>query len=517
MVALAPTIRGPIADRLYLPLKEKRWEDIPDELCFWGPAGTGKSFSLLLVLALLMRDPEIGGLRILWTRKTRKSISESSIPTYAKVLRALGEEMSSTPSPSMRQREVVHTPAGENVLVWMDLADPGKAFSAEYDIVVYEEAYQISEATYELAGARCLRNYAIPRQFMVSLTNPAAKQHWLYRRMFVTKKLTEYQVLLQDNPAYFDLEAGELLEPGAQYLRGMKHRLSGSNYQRLVVGEWCSEEGWVLEGALDEARHFFRGEWHRGQFGKPCILLSEGHPCLPEKIELEWTFGSMDLGFVNAATLQAWGVDAAGRMYLLEEVYHSGKDRDWWADRIIEFSRKYRLDSIVADHDPERHAHWNSTLAERLPDVASWDGDPFVRKCEKTRGDKDALKVDVVRTLLHDGPDGMPRCFLNTASLQHKPDPELEATAKPTSLHEELPQLVWKEQDPDKVDDKLPEEKLHPGRANHAFDAWVYAGRYLRDREDKVDWPEAPRWETGSFEHHLEHLEGRKVKNRWTA
>ena len=47
-------IRGPMADRLYLPLKERRWGDIPRELCFWGGAGTGKSFTLMLILVLLL-------------------------------------------------------------------------------------------------------------------------------------------------------------------------------------------------------------------------------------------------------------------------------------------------------------------------------------------------------------------------------------------------------------------------------------------------------------------------------
>ena len=48
------TIRGPMATKLWLPIVERRWGDIPPELCFWGGAGTGKSFTLMLIFVLLM-------------------------------------------------------------------------------------------------------------------------------------------------------------------------------------------------------------------------------------------------------------------------------------------------------------------------------------------------------------------------------------------------------------------------------------------------------------------------------
>jgi len=497
-------IRGPLADQLWLPIVERRWDDLPPELCFWGGAGTGKSFTLMVILRLLMGMEDIGGLRILWARKTRKSITNSSIVTYRKVLEALGMTLSAKPQPSQRQEERVVTPAGVNTLVWASLEDPYSAFSAEYDIVVFEEGIQVSEATYEMAGPRCLRNYALPWQGMITLTNPGPKAGWIYRRMFVTERLQSFRTTLHDNPRYWDLERQDFTREGRLYLANLKHMYTDPiRYRRMVMGEWASEEGWALDNYSEE-RHVFKGEFVKAAFSAPRIVVVEDHPCLPAEIELAWTFGSLDRGFVNAGSLLVWGVDAAGRMYLLEESYHTAKDRDWWCDRIIEATEKYRLDCVVADHDPEFHAHVNTTLAERMESTqVTFDGQPFLRNCEKSRGEKDALKVDVVRTLLNDAPDGRPRCYLNSDSLKHKPDPTLEAMSKPVCLHDEIPQLVWNPLRDDQIDEKLPQERLKDGRPNHAFDAWVYAGRFVRARDLTPDWTEGkPEAHPGTFEHH---------------
>lgn len=502
-------VRGPMAQALYLPIMERRWEDIPKELCFWGGAGTGKSYTLMLILVLLMTDEEIGGLRILWCRKTRKSITNSSIVTYAKVLNALGMKMSSKPQPSQRQQETFETKAGTNTLVWMSLEDPLNAFSAEYDIVVTEEGIQVSESTYEMAGGRCLRNFAIPKQFLIVLTNPGPKVGWIYRRMFVTKRMESFRTVLFDNPAYFNLETQELTAMGRGYLDSLKHTYTDpTRYARMVKGEFCSEEGWILEGVYDEDRHTFNGEWVDAKYGKPRLTVFD-HPILETEIELEWTFGSMDLGFVNAATLQVWGVDALGRMFLIEEVYRSQTDRDVWAEEIIRCTEKYHLQCVVADHAPEVQLHWNQTLQERLPETANtWDGQAFIRNCEKSRGNKDSLKVDVVRTVLNNGPDGTPRCYLRANSLAGQADPVLEAKSLPTCLHEEIPNLVWAPLPDDKADDRLPEEKIKDGRPNHGFDAWVYAGRFVQGRDIGPDWEaDKPEHHPGTFEHHMDIME----------
>jgi len=505
--ARAPVvIRGPMADRLYLPIKEGRWEDIPPELCFWGGAGTGKSFTLMLILVLLMRDPSIGGLRILWCRKTRKSITNSSIVTYRKVLESLGLTMSSKPTPAQRQSEVFHTPAGTNELVWMTLEDPENAFSAEYDIVCFEEAIQTTEGTYETAAGRCLRNNAIPAQFVVSLTNPGSKHGWIYKRMFGQKKqMASCRTTIEDNPYFFDVATRRLTDRGRDYIGKLSHIYTGTRLLRLLKGEWVSEEGWIFEGLWDDDRHTFEGAFVRRPYQKPLLTIQGEHPSLPAHVEIEWTFGSMDYGFRNAGTLYAWGVDAKGRIYMLDEVYHTQRDRDWWVERVIDFSDLYKFDVVVTDHDPERHVHWNRTIAERLPERAKTpDGEPFIRNCEKSRGEKDANKVDVVRTLLQDAPDGNPRCYLMRGARRHAPDPNLVEQHLPHCLEQEVPQLVWKSLADNKVGEKNPEEKIEDGRANHGFDAWVYAGRYVAGRDLDVNWEEGkPEYERGSFEHHM--------------
>ncbi|MEM6675599.1 MAG: phage terminase large subunit [Planctomycetota bacterium] len=516
-----PTIRGPVADELFLPLLERRWDDLDEEMCFHGAAGTAKSFQVMLSFVAFMTQPDVGGFRLLWSRKTRKAITQSSLVTHRKVHELLGLPWSAKPAPTHRQSEVYRTPAGTNELIWCGMDDPMNLFSTEYDAAVTEEGIQVSLDTYENSILRTLRNFSIPKQFSIVLTNPGPKASWLYKRMNQTPDdrdepfMASYWTKRQDNPAYYD-EDGEATLQGAAYERTLD-RYTGGRRDRLRDGLWGSEEGMVLSNWVEEL-HTFRGQFVIPRYGKPYVELTEEHSVLPERIEIEWTFGSMDLGFVNAGVLQAWGVTKEGTMLLLEECYHTEKDRDWWAERILDFSGRYLLDSIVADHDEERHRHWNATIDERAPARKSFDGQPFVRKCEKSRGQKDELKADVVRTLLNSGLGQIPRCFLNADARAHPPDPGLLAEAKPTCTLDEIEQLIWKELDPDQADDKLPEEKFHPGRANHGIDAWVYAGRHARQRSEVRDWPQEPEWPTDSFEHHLEHLEGKKPRRkRWGA
>ena len=501
-------IRGPLVDRIYRPIIEKRWEDIPEELCFWGGAGTGKSFGLMTILVLLMTNEEIGGLRILWCRKTRKSITNSSIVTYRKVLESLGMRMSSKPGPGQRQSEKFETPAGMNEMVWMTLEDPESAFSAEYDIVVFEEAIQTSEATYETASGRCLRNEAIPAQFVVSLTNPGSRFGWIYNRMFGRKpRMVSCKTTIRDNPHFWDIEKEDYTDAGRKYIRKLEHIYTGTRLTRLLHGEWVSEEGWIFEGLFEESLHMYRGGFVRRPGKRPVVAVKGEHPCLESQVALKWTFGSLDHGFVNAGTLLVWGVDDHGRLIQLDEVYHSDRDRDWWAEQILDMTERYDMECVVTDHDPERRIMWNKVITERLPHKQETvDGEPYIRNCSKSNGSKDALKVDVVRTLLQDGADGLPRCYLKQGARRHAPDPKLASNNSPASLEEEIPQLVWKEQTASQVDAKQPEEKIAEARSNHAFDAWVYAGRFLALAEaDTHDWGRKSKgFAPGSFEAHWE-------------
>lgn len=507
------TLRGPVAD-LYLALSEERWDDIAHENCLWGGAGTGKSFQWLASLVLLCMDRRRGGLRILWCRKTRKAITQSSLVTLRKVYEAIGIPWNEKPAPKDRQEETYHTPAGVNKIVWCGLDSPMNAFSAEYDIVVFEEMLQIGIATYEMASIRCLRNFAIPVQFVVGITNPGSKAGWIYKRMFgKNPRLKSLRTTIYDNPAYYDVETESMSDRGASYVGGMEGSYTGNRKLKMLRGEWVSEEGAILDNYEEEV-HGFSGDVIIDRHRAPRIVLSTPHETLDDLIRLEWTFGSVDHGFVNAGVVLIWGVDTEGRLYLLEEVYHTRRDRDWWARSIVTLAGKYRCRCFVTDHDPERHEHWNKQIRLELPDLAHpADGEPYIRNCEKSRGDKDELKVEVVRTLLNDGVDGRPMCFLNVNSRKHAPDPELLEASKATTIHEEIPELVWKDLDEDQADERLPEEKIHPRCANHGFDAWVYAARFLRAHKVRTDWARGrPVHDPGTLEAHIDHMEKRWKK-----
>lgn len=513
MVALPTTpeivLRGPLGE-LYGWMYNDEWDKIPHESMYWGAAGTGKSFAMLVILVLLLTDPRRGGVRVLWCRHTRRSITNSSLVTLMKVFDLLGIKWPSNQLLKDIQELKFTTPAGVNVLVFTGLDTPSRAYSAEHDIVVFEELQEIGEAAYELAAARSLRNWKLPNQFIVSLTNPTSKAGWIYRRSFVEGRMVPRQTVITDNPAMSDAN-GVMSERGAAYIEGLSTSYSGARKLRMLNGEWVGEEGAVLD-LFDEDRHGFKGIVQFDRYRAPRIVLSEKHSILPDVIPLEWTFGSLDLGFVNPGVLLVWGVDSKGRLYLLDETYMTGMDRTWWTDVILRKAETYRCRAFVSDHDPERLAFWNDELHRRLPELTTTpDGEPYVRRCAKSMGNRDFLKVEVVRSLLDDGIDGHPRCFVNLDALSHDPDPELVAVSKAHCLNMEIPALVWKPVPEAMVDDRLPDEVLHPRCANHAFDAWVYAGRFHRANRLSKNWSAGrPQFGVGTLEAHIDHME-----NKW--
>lgn len=505
-------IHGPIAEHLFLPWQEQRWSDFPEAICFHGEAGSGKSLPVLLWCDMVLRDPRFEGVRIGWVRKTRTSITQSSLVTYeSKVLRMIGRPRMG--GAAKEQRSSYTFPKGRgrvpSEFVFMGLDDPGKVYSAEYDILVYEEARQVTQAAFEEASERALRNGALPFQMAICVTNPDSQLHWIYR-MMQSGLMKDVRVPWYSNPGYYapDPVTGEWrpTEPGARFRSRVLRRYTGLRRRRMALGEWCGGPESAIP-SYDATTHHFEAEIVVNAYDPPKVVLMRDHPYLPHEIPLVEMFAAQDWGFVNAGVLTLFGVaviKGRRRLLVLAHWYHSQMGKEWWAEKHLELWKKYRLSAIYCDWDEENIRHTNGVIenaAERGGDKSPYHA-AIAERCSKKVTRDDFSNLEVVRTLFDEDGDLGPHIYLRENSLMHPPDDRLAEGRWPTDGFMELAGLRTKEYDALK-DTGLPEERIASGCADHFFDTLAYGGRAFLDNDRRTDWSlNKPETLPGTLEHH---------------
>lgn len=274
-----------------------------------GAAGTGKSRAALEKLHLLLQKyPSARGLVC---RKTRESMSQSTLVTFEQ--KVVQDGFFGVDGVQRTHRQSYQYPNGSELVVG-GLDKPSKILSTEYDVVLVDEATEIDEESWETLLSR-LRNHRITYQQAIACCNPDASQHWLNQRALrgQMRRLTSTH---KDNPA---------VTP--DYL-AMLDRLTGVRRLRLRDGVWAAAEGRVYDD-YDPAIHVVTMDVRLEFF--------------------ERVFASVDFGFVHPGVLQVWGLDHDGRMYLLHEVYQTGRTIEWWVDKYKRAAGAFRFNEFVCD------------------------------------------------------------------------------------------------------------------------------------------------------------------------
>lgn len=203
------------------------------EVVLSGPAGTGKSRACMEKLHLAASKHP--GARILFVRKTRTSLTQSGMITFAnKVLHPRD-------GVQFRQQEQEYRyPNGSRIVVG-GLDKDTAILSAEYDIAYVQEATEISETDWETIISR-LRYGRMPYRQIIADCNPASSRHWLYRRAHGGGSLVMLHSEHRDNPELFD---GTDWTPfGVEYI-GQLERMTGLRRERLLYGRWTGGENLV--------------------------------------------------------------------------------------------------------------------------------------------------------------------------------------------------------------------------------------------------------------------------------
>lgn len=292
-----------------------------------GPAGTGKSLGLLhRANAVLCK---YAGSRGLIVRKTRSSLTESSLVTYER--HVIPRNLKLYPDAHAQQRKIRHSYdyPNKSVLVVAGMDTPERVLSTEYDIILIPQIEELFEHDYELLLTR-LRNGVVPYQQILGDMNPAWPNHWMNKRAR-DGKVKLFFSRHEDNPVLWDGE--KWTQRGESYLAKLKS-LSGVRYRRLFLGEDAAAEG-IVYTDFQHAVHVVK----------------------PFRIPKDWRrLRVTDFGFRHPFVTQWWAISPDGVMFRYREIYFSQRIVEDHAKQINELSAGERYESHPADHDAEGRA-----------------------------------------------------------------------------------------------------------------------------------------------------------------
>ena len=429
------------------------WHCTDREILIDGPAGTGKTRGILEnVVAMADLFPRS---RQLVMRKTRVSMTETTLNTLEQLV-LLPDDPSLYGPGRAHRTKYVRPNKSEIVIAGMD--EPQRLFSSEYDRIFVDECRELELESWESLH-RALRwkhmqigTYSDGRprylQQLIGACNPGPPSSWVLKRSqrgIATRFISRHT----DNPS---------LDP--DYLEALDKKLTGVTRKRLFLGEWIAEEGQVYE-MWDEALHIIPAP----------PTLANGRADYSQ-LGLRWYFGSIDWGHTKPGSLQVWGVDFDGRLFLVKESYRTKMSKDWWAERACQADDEFRLKYIVADpEDPGSIRLFRDYMIKK-------NSPCVVREAENSV----MSGIEHVRVGLN--PEN-PRLFLVRGYLQGR-DPELDEAGKPCCLEEEIPRYVY----PKSEEGKPVKEKPDSICEDHACDAMRYAavsawGRNLEDASKK--------------------------------
>jgi len=404
------------------------WRCKDPEILIEGPAGTGKTRGILeKILAMADKYP---GSRHLLCRKTRASMTESVLVTFEEKVLPPGSPIAD--GPQRTQRHAYTLPNGSSLVIG-GLDKPGRTFSTEYDTVTVFEAFETTENDWESLH-RALRNGRMGYHQAIADTNPWSQGHWLNQRA-ASGRMTRLLSRHEDNPQFWDAEAGDWTPAGRQYIARLD-ALTGHRKQRLRYGRWANAEGVVYD------------------FDPQVHLVNKFEP------PADWRrIRSIDFGLVNPFVCQWWAIDHDGRMYLYREIYRTQrlvKGPDGHAAAINRLSEGERYEVTVSDHDTD-------------------DRDTLLQAGIPTAGAFKAVVpgIQAVAQRINLASDKKPRLFV-MRDCRVDADETLREAKLPTCTAEEFDGYVYAEG----VDGKARKEE--PVKVNdHGMDAMRYAVAYV--------------------------------------
>lgn len=417
-----------------------------------GPRGTSKTVSIgWLIRAFFDLYP---GIRILYVRKTRASITQAFCPDFERICLEHDPETRAGPSPENRQEYRHRTKAGPiSVAVLAGLDNPGKIYSTNWDVVIADEAAQFTEIELvDFYGV--LRQWTKGMQFqaLICLTNPRGPKHFLLERW---KRGISMRFVSRHthNPKWYDAATGTWTPEGKAFIDGLK-LLPGTLRARNYEGKWQSSEGAVWD-CWDDAKNI--------------TAVRDG--------DVIYRAAAMDWGYTDPCSLLIGEKYASGHVRIVREIYRKRMGIDWWGTEVLAARRDLDIKAMVVDPSrPEIIDHFNRMMREAYPR----DDVPFARGADNARSTTgaDFGGLDLVRWYIE-----REKLTAWSDRLRHYPDPELVAAGLPLSLVDEIPEYVYWRPKGEEDDANAARDKTDPRCADHACDSLRYLIKFMHDHD----------------------------------
>jgi len=388
------------------------------ETIIHGPAETGKTISALWKLHLCaLKYP---GASIVIARKTISSSYSTVLQTFQnKVL--IDEDSWGIKSYGGEKAQWFDYDNGSRIWI-AGLDKSSKILSAEHDIIYVNQAEEINLSDWEVLTTRTTgRAGNMPYAQTIGDMNPAWPSFWAYHRESLFMPYSVHK----DNPVLYDPKTGKITEQGKKTMSVLE-ALTGIRRDRLLLGKPAQAEGSIYT------------EWNDSIH----LIDSDKVPTLTRFA------AGQDWGYTNAGVLAVWGMDRDDNMYLVAQIYHTGKRNDWWIARAKELHKEFKLETIECD--PAEPEFIDNYCNAGLPaDGANNEVRPGI----------DRVKVRLAK----------PALFIVRDSSRFI-DQELLAQKKPYRVQDEFPEYVWA----DKQGKEIPVKEN-----DHGMDMTKYIVAYI--------------------------------------
>jgi PBSX family phage terminase large subunit len=410
------------------------------EVLLSGPAGTGKS--ICASNRLFMFAEQYPGCRILIVRKTRESMSQSTLVTWESKVVPTGHPCLAGPS---RRNRDSYTFTNGSEIICGGMKQSGrdatqKIMSTDYDFIYAPEAIEFSSEEYGRLLSR-LRNNVSPFKQIITDTNPSHPQHWLKRRcddglckMIETRH--------RDNPLLYDHAKNDWTPFGREYLNSLES-LEGALRDRLYLGKWAQAEGVVYTNWNDQI-----------------------HVIDDFEIPKHWKrYCAVDFG-VNDPFVAIYGAQDPDtkKVYFYREYVRTSDIIEHHAAEMKKMEKGEKIEATICDHEKnarltlEKHLGRSTCLANKKEIMAG---------------------IDCMQTFLKNQADGRPGLFV-FESLRNTFDKTMDERKLPMGIIQEMPSYVWDQSVQKGIKDKPID------RDNHSLDCGRYLVMYIKD--NTIPW-----------------------------
>lgn len=218
------------------------WADTSEIMLLSGSAGGGKSvLAGEKIHGFCLKYP---GATAVVMRKTKDSMKNSTVLQLEKSI--IGSDPRVI---HIRNRDRFEYSNG-SILAYVGMSDPkarerirSYGISGGMDIVWMEEATEFEEEDFNEVIAR-MRGTAAPWRQLIMTTNPDGPAHWIHIRIIIGG---------EDDPDIAVYYSGATDNPHLpeSYRRNL-NRLTGVQYQRLVLGKWVLGSGVIFDTWVDQ-------------------------------------------------------------------------------------------------------------------------------------------------------------------------------------------------------------------------------------------------------------------------